>query len=599
MRPRASPDLGAPPVGGAGSGVPAETPGASVPKGSGRLARALGLLGPAGVAGGLLAASIPPFGFWPLAPVGFAVLYLRLARQGLRARMAVGFVAAAAWMVPSLWFVTAFTGLGFLAMVVIESSFLCAGAALVPPGRGRALAFPGAVTLAEACRDVWPFGGVPVGGVDLGQAGGWFLPAARIGGHLLLVGLTAAAGVALAEIFCLAWETVRGHLGGFPAAALGRVDRQSPAATPRRRLAAALGASGLAVAAVVAGRLAPAGGPPQGVVSVGAVQGGGPRGLRATEARAARTYLAQLVATERLQGPVDLVVWPEDAIALPRPLTGSVVEAQMGDLARHMRTTLLAGVTVPVGTSQFRNFVAVWGPGGHLLGRYEKVHRVPFGEYVPLRGILSHLVNLAFVPRDAIPGHTVGFMRTPAGPLGVMISYEVFFARPARAAVAAGAELLVVPTNDASYATGQLPSQEVAADRIRAVEEGRELVQSAPTGYSTVVDREGRVLARTSLGRRQTLERTVPRYAGRTLYSLGGDWPERTAAALAVGGGLLLWWREDRDRRRRPARPPGWAQADGDDPGRGEPTLRPNDAEVSPGAGRGQRHPRAPADPRT
>ena len=77
---------------------------------------------------------------------------------------------------------------------------------------------------------------------------------------------------------------------------------------------------------------------------------------------------------------------------------------------------------------------------------FEKVHRVPFGEYVPFRGLFSHLANLDAVPRDAIPGRGSGLMRTPAGPLGILVSYEVFFADRGRSSVRAGAQLLVVPT---------------------------------------------------------------------------------------------------------------------------------------------------------
>ena len=497
-----------------------------------RLVGAVRLVGPAGVAGGLLALSVPPFGLWPLGAVGLAVLYLQLAGRGLRARMVVGFCAAIAWLVPSLWFATAFTGLGFLAMVLIEASFLTAAAALVPPARGRALAFPGAVVLAEACRDAWPFGGVPVGGLDLGQAGGWLLPAARVGGHLLLVGLLALAGVALAEASAAVWRAARRRPADGAAVVGPLIDGSA------RGPLAALGAGTMVVAAVVAGHLAPAGGSPQGTVRVAAVQGGGPRGFHATEASTARVFGAQLVPTERLQPPVGLVVWPEDVIALNRPLGGSPVDAELGSLARRLRTTLLAGVTEPVGSTQFRNYVAAWGPSGRLIGRYEKVHRVPFGEYVPLRGILSELVNLEYVARDAIPGHGVGFLGTPAGPLGVMISYEVFFGQPARGAVAAGARLLVVPTNDASYATGQLPSQEVAADRLRAVEEGRDLIQAAPTGYTTVVGHDGRVLASTSLGQARTLERRVP--------WLGEHTDEVLATELGLGPDELATLRADR-----------------------------------------------------
>ncbi|HEY5245211.1 MAG TPA: nitrilase-related carbon-nitrogen hydrolase, partial [Acidimicrobiales bacterium] len=128
----------------------------------------------------------------------------------------------------------------------------------------------------------------------------------------------------------------------------------------------------------------------------------------------------------------------------------------------------------------------------------------------------------------------------PAGPLGVMVSYEVFYAERGRSSVRAGAELLVVPTNTSSYATSQVPAQEVAADRVQAVEEGRDLVQAAPTGFSTVVDDRGDVLQRTDLGRRQVLLATVGLRTGRTVYERTGDWPVLVFAGLAVLAGWLL-----------------------------------------------------------
>src|SRR6185437_11775899 len=106
-----------------------------------------------------------------------------------------------------------------------------------------------------------------------------------------------------------------------------------------------------------------------------------------------------------------------------------------------------------------------------------------------------------------------------------------------RSAVRAGARLLVVPTNTSSYATSQVPSQEVAADRVQAVEEGRDLVQAAPTGFSTVVDHQGTVLQRTDLGRRQVLVATVALRSGHTVYERLGDLPMLLLAALGVAAG--------------------------------------------------------------
>ena len=208
---------------------------------------------------------------------------------------------------------------------------------------------------------------------------------------------------------------------------------------------------------------------------------------------------------------------------------------------------MLAGVTVTEPQNTFRNEIVAWSPAGRIVSVFEKVHRVPFGEYVPFRGFFSDLANLAAVPRDAIGGHGTGLMRTPAGPLGVLVSFEVFFADRGRSSVRAGAKLLVVPTNSSSYGSEQMPSQEVAADRVQAVEEGRDLVQAAPTGYSTFVTNRGVVRQQSRLSARQVLAATVPLRRGATLYERFGDLPTLVLASLALLCGLAV-----ADRRRSP-----------------------------------------------
>jgi apolipoprotein N-acyltransferase len=168
-----------------------------------------------------------------------------------------------------------------------------------------------------------------------------------------------------------------------------------------------------------------------------------------------------------------------------------------------------------------------------IIARYDKVHRVTFGEYIPGRALFQHLANLDLVPRDAIAGHGPGLLDTPAGPLGTVISYEVFFEDRARSAIHAGGELLVVPTNASSYRTSQVPTQEVAAAQLRAWETGRDTVQAAPTGYTAVIDHDGRVLARSTLGRQQVVTGTVTLRHGRTLFVTLGDTP---VVILAVVG---------------------------------------------------------------
>jgi apolipoprotein N-acyltransferase len=483
---------------------------------------------PSLAAGVLLALSLPPWGWWPLGPAGAALLYWRLAGQGARTRSGAGWVAGLGCYGPGLMWARTFNWYGAVILIALEALFFAAAALLTPPRRGRAPAFVAAGTLAEAVRMTWPFGGLPLGGVFLGQADGPLLALARIGGPLLLTAGVWAGGAGLATL-----------VSGL---ANARADTQAGRRVGRREgtVVAARGAVilvGLGLA-IALGSLAPDGGPAVRSVTVAAVQGGGRRGLDKEQVAPSNVFAAQVRATRPLLAmarPPSLVLWPEDVIALAGPLRGSTQGAQMAQEAVRLHTTLIAGVTEPASPTTFRNEIVVWGPDGRIVGTFEKVHRVPFGEYVPFRSFISHFANLSEVPTDAIPGHGTGLLRTPAGPLGTLVSFEVFYADRSRTSVRAGAELLIVPTNTSSYATAQVPTQEVAADAVQAVETGRDVVQAAPTGYSAVVDQRGRILERSVLGRGQLLTATVPLRRGFTPYDHLGDLPFLLLAGVGLG----------------------------------------------------------------
>src|SRR5262249_21681317 len=124
----------------------------------------------------------------------------------------------------------------------------------------------------------------------------------------------------------------------------------------------------------------------------------------------------------------------------------------------------------------------------------------------------------------------------------------VFFSDRARAAIRAGGRLLLVPTNAASYTTSQVPDQEVATARLRAIETGRDVVQAAPTGFSALIDHNGRVLARSNLGAEAVLAETMALRGGWTPYVRWGDAPVLLAAAAA----LIAAWALERRRVREP-----------------------------------------------
>ncbi len=514
---------------------------------------------PSVVAGLLMALSLPPWGWWPLAFVGAAVFCWRIDGLRARARLAAGWALGIGMFVPGLWWALSFNVYGGIVLMAAEALAPALGALAVPPRRGRVLALPAAMVLAEWLRDTAPFGGLPMGSVALGQAAGPLAVAARLGGPLLLVGLTWLVGSGLAALAEAA--VAARHAGDGRRLALR--ERPRPPGTPQpplratsRLLAAGAAALLAVVAVVVAAGLSPDGGPDAGTVRVASVQGGGRRGVSQAEVAASTVFAAQLAATAAIPAhdgghPPTLVVWPEDVVALPGPLAGSPARAVLQATARRLHASMVVGVTEDVGATHFRNEAVALSPSGAVLGHYEKVHRVPFGEYVPDRGFFSHLANLSAVPRDAIPGHGDGILATPAARLGTMISFEVFFSGRGRDPVRHGADLLVVPTNTSSYVTSQVPSQEIAADRLQAIAEGRYLVQAAPTGYSDVVTPNGTVLGRSPLGRRSVVVADVALRHGLTAFARGGSLPVGVAAAAAVAAA----WAADVGRRRRSARP--------------------------------------------
>jgi apolipoprotein N-acyltransferase len=466
------------------------------------------------VAGVVIAMSLPPFGWWPLGIVGFAGFALLL--QGVasaRRRAAIGAGVGLGQYVIGLWWVTEFNVAGYLALVLHGVACIALAAWIVPARRrwGVLFGLPAALVVADWLRGHFPFGGLPLGGAALGQAAGPLVPAARLGGTLLLTGVAALAGAGLAEL-------------------VGR----------RGRLRGVIAIS-LVVIIVAVGRVGPSGaGKTTTPIRVALVQGGGLRGLHAVDTDPEVVFQRQLAASAALQPPLDLVLWPEDVLHVDQPVGQTPEGAQVAALARRLRTTVVVGVVEDVGVDRFRNAAVAWGPSGAIVARYDKVHRVPFGEYVPGRGLVRHLANLNLVPRDEIPGQGPGLLVTPAGPLGVVLSYEVFFEDRARAAIRAGGQVLLVPTNASSYRSSQVPTQEVAAAQLRAWETGRDTIQAAPTGYGALIDHDGRVRARTRLGARQVIVGTIHQRSGETLFVRLGDIP---LLLVCLAGLVAARWR--------------------------------------------------------
>ena len=245
------------------------------------------------------------------------------------------------------------------------------------------------------------------------------------------------------------------------------------------------------------------------------------------------------------------MVWPENVVDVAT-FAGSPEFDAVAAEAQRLNATFLVGVTEDRGTNNFTNAQVVITPDGQYTGRYDKVRRVPFGEYMPLRGLLEALgapTNL--VPRNAIPGTDPAYLTLPDGTrIAVVISWEVFFGGRARDGVGHGGQLLINPTNGSSYTWTVLQSQQVASSRLRAIETGRWVAQVSPTGFSAFVSPDGDVYNRTSISERQVLIRDLELRSGNTWYVSLGDKPWVALAFVVLVFALLRsGWRPRFPRR--------------------------------------------------
>jgi apolipoprotein N-acyltransferase len=449
-----------------------------------------------------------------------------LAGQPAGARAARAWVFGVGWLLPGTCWMVTLTEPGWVIATAVFAGYVAAAAALVPPGRWRWAALPAALTLAEGLRWSFPFGGVPLATLAISQVAGPLAPVVRVGGALALSALTVVAGVALSALAARAWR---------PAAAL----------------------AGVVVVSLVVAGVAPSGHDLR-PLRVAAVQGGGRQGTRADEVPPSLVFQRHLDASRTIApGSVDLVVWPEDVVATQGPFTEDPWASALAAEARRLGAVLSVGITdhEPDEPDRFFNAQVAFGPDGTLLSRYDKVRRVPFGEYVPLRGFLEALgAPVDQVPRDAVAGTSPAFLSTPLGRLAVVISWEVFFGGRARDGVGHGGLVLLNPTNGSSYEGTILQTQQVASSRLRALETGRWVVQAAPTGFSAIVSPSGDVVVRTGLRERRVIEGTVQERTGSTWYVRYGDRPVLALALVVLVAAHLGARRRPGLRRARRAR---------------------------------------------
>ena len=469
-----------------------------------------------------LALSMPGTDIGPLALVALAPLCWLWYDASPRRAALLGFVAGLAYFGIHLSWTWYFGAVAIVPLVALQAAFWSVTGALVGVAGKRGVRSPfviaAAWVLLEAARTRWPLDGLAWGQVGVAL-------------HDMSAGRALASwgGVPLATFVVVA-------INGF-VADLARAFRASERGPTRR---AALGL--IAVVAVVGVATATRFNPhPNGRLRYALIQGND-KNRYLTETELATSYLTRshLALARTLRGRYDLVVFPESAFESD-PEEDPVLRAEIERIARDHRTWVMANVidgqTEP---GKIFNANRLYSPAGELLGTYAKRHLVPFGEFVPWRDSLSFISALQQIPHDFTHGSRIGIETVAGHAISSVICFESAFGPLMRESAAAGAEVIVVTTNNRSYRRSANSEQHVALSQMSAAAIGRPVLHASVSGITAVIDADGVIHHESELFNNTVVQGSVTPTSGRTPYVRFGDWVEWgsgvfVAAALAVG----------------------------------------------------------------
>jgi apolipoprotein N-acyltransferase len=466
-------------------------------------------------AGLLCSLAFPPAELWPIAFLAPAIL-LFLLRDARPARgFALGLIFGLAFFGATLYWIWRFGAMAWLALSLVSAASVAVFGALAPCVTRAGATIRNAVgvavlwTVIDWIRGAWPLGGFTWGSLGISQVDNrTLLPLASITGVWGMTFVVVAAASLVAD-------AALGGGGG------------------RRRLARAAGAAVLLVAPVAI-PFPQADGPAVDVAALQVDVRVPPGTSSLNEDLAVAQRLVALHRTLIGEPRPDLVVWGEGSLdpgASADPTVVSAVERAIRAVGAP--ASIGAVVNDPDGRQLTSDLL--FDGNGELVDRYDKVHLVPFGEYVPWRRWLGWVQAIRQVPIDRAPGANVHTVDVPGlAPFGTPICFENAFPAITRAFARAGATFFVVPVNNASYGFTAASDQHLQMSRMRAVETGRWFVDAAVSGVSAFIDPGGAVTEHTELFQTAVLRGSIRTSSASTLYVRLGDWVPWLALVAVV-----------------------------------------------------------------
>ncbi|MFE6523343.1 apolipoprotein N-acyltransferase [Streptomyces sp. NPDC057794] len=484
----------------------------------------------AALSGLLLYVSFPPRTLWWLAVPAFAVFGWALRGRGPKAGFGLGYLFGLGFLLPLLVWTGVEVGPGpWLALVAIEAIFV----ALVGAGIAAVSKLPGAPVWAaavwiagEAARARAPFSGFPWGKIAFGQADGVFLPLAAVGGTPVLGFAVVLCGFGL-------FEGVRLLL-----------DRRATGIVRPAAAAVALLSVAVPLLGAFAARPLVSDRAEDGSVTVAVIQGNVPRaglGFNA-QRRAVLDYHAR--ETRRLAAEVragktarpDFVLWPENSSDID-PFANPDARAVIDAAARAVGVPISVGGVVER-DGKLYNEQILWDPAKGPVDTYDKRQIQPFGEYLPLRSLIGAINPdwTAMVRQDFSRGTEPGVFTMDGAEVGLVTCYEAAFDWAVRSEVTDGAQMISVPSNNATFDRSEMTYQQLAMSRVRAVEHSRTVAVPVTSGVSAFILPDGRITQRTGMFVADSLVQKVPLRSSQTPATRLGVLPEIALVLVAAGG---------------------------------------------------------------
>lgn len=490
--------------------------------------------------GVLLATAYPSANIWLLAFPGVAGLLLALRGRSFRSGVLVGLAGALAYYIALISWVSLFLGpVPLLALAGLMSIYMALGGGLIavayrvlptiwtgPWGRIGVTPFVVAACweAREAIANTFPYGGFAWGRVSLSQSTGPFAPLVAWVG---LSGLT----------FVLVWLTAFALAVVMePRTTFGRVGvRTTWSATTAAALPKAL-AIALAVGALLAV-------PRVSLLQIGSMRVAGIQAnTKSGYFQSDQVAYAGQILDQNIRAtlPVvsrqpDLVVWPEGASDVS-PVASDVAASDWTAVARATGAPLLGGA-ITERNGRFYNSSLLWDAQGGPTAVYDKVHPVPFGEYVPDRAFWTPFAPdlLKLIGRDYTIGTRSPVLNVGSVRVGVDICFDIEDDGLMIGSVRDGAQVLIAQTNNADFGRTEENQQQLAIARMRAIETGRALMSVSTVSSTAAIGPDGRTIATIPSFRSGALVTDLPLMAGTTPAVAVG---EQLGIGLAVFGAL-------------------------------------------------------------